>query len=35
MSFWSRSAVAMDPEDLVLAEQATYDRTGATLAVPV
>jgi hypothetical protein len=32
---WERTTVAMDPDDLVLAEQATYDRTGAAMAVPV
>ena len=32
---WTKYTVAMDPEDLVLAEQATYDPTGAAIAVPV
>ena len=32
---WARFVVAMDPATLVVAEQMAYDRTGATLAVPV
>jgi hypothetical protein len=31
---WARRVVAMDPPDLVLAEQATYDPTQPAIAVP-
>jgi DNA-directed RNA polymerase specialized sigma24 family protein len=31
---WARRVVAMDPEDVVLAEQMTYDPTQPALAVP-
>jgi hypothetical protein len=34
-SAWARHVVALDPETLVLAEQATYDPTSPAIAVPL